>query len=143
MEEEKKVNEERNEVEETATEEVTAPAVVPEEPKKKGFLHIPTKAEKQMKQVEKLQRKMERTSLELVVTMEPDDKDSKERLAKMKHEDFVYGAKKTGAAVAAGVGIVTGVLFVASKVLRGHGTDEDAVDTTFEEVFDEGTSSEE
>lgn len=143
MEEEKKVNEElENEVEETAKE-VAAPAVVPEEPKKKGFLHFPTKAEKQMRKAAKLQHKMERTSLELVVTMEPEDKDSAEKLAQMKHEDFVSGAKKAGAAVAAGVGIVTGALFVASKVLHGHGTDEDAVDTTFEEVPTEESSNEE
>lgn len=143
MEEEKKVNEElENEVKETVDEDIAAPAVVPETPKKKGFFRIPTKEEKRLAKAEKLQRKIERDSLELVVAMEPDDKDSKERLAKMKHEDLVTGVKKTGTAVLAGVGVLAGGLYVASKVLRKGGTD-DAVDTTFEEVPTEESSNEE
>lgn len=140
MEEEKKVNEEPNEVEETV-EEVAAPAVVPETPKKKGFFHIPTKEEKRLAKAEKLQRKIERDSLELVVAMEPDDEDSAARLAQMKREDLVTGVKKTGTAILAVVGVAAGGLYVASKVLRKGGTD-DAVDTTFEEVSVEESSEE-
>lgn len=142
MEEEKKVMEELKDEVEEIVEEVTAPAVVPEEPKKKGFLHIPTKEEKQLKKAEKLQRKILRATLEQTVVLNPDDQEAATQLAQMKREDLVTGAKKAGKAVVAGVGVAAGALFVASKVLRKGGTD-DAVDTTFEEVPTEESSNEE
>lgn len=139
MEEEKKVNEELNEEVEETEEEVAAPAVVPEESKPKFHL-FKTKEEKDQEWIAKHERKSLKEALKAQHKRCPDDQGCTEALTQMNREDWhELGKKALGltTAVMAGGAAVFGVV----RVLRGHSTDEDAVDTTFEEVSGEETSS--
>lgn len=141
MEEEKKVNEELNEVEETE-EEVAAPAVVPEESKTKKFHLFKTKEEKDQEWIAKHERKSLKEALKAQHKRCPDDQGCTEALTQMNHEDLISLGKKAAGiftGVVAGGAAVLGVY----RVLHGHGDNDNTVDTTFEEVSTEETSSEE